>query len=119
MVPVCDLFNYAVDRVEKGGFNVTSTCEFSDEMCQGKGSLFENSTRDDLSSKNESKRVKTDRDTSLERSEKITLFRPRPLRSRFSCFDLKPEGVATRLATLVNIGSPGDDANVGARVGKG
>ena len=30
-------------------------------------SRFENSTRDDLSSKNESKRVKTDRDTSLER----------------------------------------------------
>ena len=38
-------------RVEKGGFNVTSTCEFSDEMCQGKGPLFESSTRDELSSK--------------------------------------------------------------------
>ena len=54
-------------REGKGGFNVTSTCEFSDEMCQRKCPLFENSTRDDLSSKNESKRVKTDRDTSLER----------------------------------------------------
>ena len=53
--------------VGKGGFNVTSTCCFSDEMCQGKGPLVENSTRDDLSSKNESKRVKTDRDTSLKR----------------------------------------------------
>ena len=67
----------ARSREGKGGFNVTSTCEFSDEMCQRKCPLFENSTRDDLSSKNESKRVKTDRDTSLERSEKITLFRPR------------------------------------------
>ena len=38
-------------RVGKGGFNVTSTCDFSDEMCQGKGPLFEYSTRDDLSSK--------------------------------------------------------------------
>ena len=37
--------------VGKGGFNVTSTCEFSDELCQGKGPRFENSTRDDLSSK--------------------------------------------------------------------
>ena len=55
------------DRVGKGGFNVTSTCDFSDEMCQVKGPLFENPTRDDLSSKNESKRVKTDRDTSLKR----------------------------------------------------
>ena len=53
-------------RVGKGDFNVTST-EFSDEMCQGKGPLFENPTRDDLSSKNESKRVRTDRDTSLKR----------------------------------------------------
>ena len=35
----------------KGGFTVTSTCEFSDGMCQGKGPLFENSTGDDLSSK--------------------------------------------------------------------
>ena len=35
----------------KGGFNVTSTCECSDGMCHGKGPLFENSTRDDLSSK--------------------------------------------------------------------
>ena len=68
----------AACRVEKGGFNITSTCDFSDEMRQGRGPLFENSTRDELSSKNESKRVKTDRDTSLERSEKITLFRPRP-----------------------------------------
>ena len=56
-----------LNRVGKGGFNVTSTCEFSDEMCQGKGPLFENPTRDDLSSKNESKRVRTDRDTSLKR----------------------------------------------------
>ena len=53
--------------VGKGGFNITSTRELNDEMCRGKGPLFENSTRDDLSSKNESKRVKTDRDTSLER----------------------------------------------------
>ena len=57
----------SLDWEGKGGFNVTSTCEFSDEMCQRKCPLFENSTRDDLSSKNESKRVKTDRDTSLER----------------------------------------------------
>ena len=42
------------NKVGKGGFNVTSTCEFSDGMCQGKGPLFENSTRDVLSSKNES-----------------------------------------------------------------
>ena len=57
----------ALAREGTGGFNVTSTCECSDEMCQRKYPLFENSTRDDLSSKNESKRVKTDRDTSLER----------------------------------------------------
>ena len=44
----------AMTRVGTGGFNVTSTYEFSDEMCQGKGPLIENSTRDDLSSKNES-----------------------------------------------------------------
>ena len=41
----------AASREGKGGFNVTSTCEFSDEMCQRKCPLFENSTRDDLSSK--------------------------------------------------------------------
>ena len=57
----------AISWEGKGGFNVTSTCKFSDEMCQRKCPLFENSTSDDLSSKNESKRVKTDRDTSLER----------------------------------------------------
>ena len=51
----------------QGGFAGTSTFEFSDEMSQGKGPLFETSTRDDLSSKNESKRVRTDRDTSLKR----------------------------------------------------
>ena len=39
------------DREGKGGFNVTSTCECSDEMCQRKCPLFENSTSDDLSSK--------------------------------------------------------------------
>ena len=38
-------------REGKGGFNVTSTCKFSDEMCQRKCPLFEHSTRDDLSSK--------------------------------------------------------------------
>ena len=37
--------------VGQGGFTVTSTCEFSDEMCQGKGPLFENSTTEELSSK--------------------------------------------------------------------
>ena len=53
---------------EKGvSMSSASTCEFGDGMCQGKCPLFENSTGDDLSSKNESKRVKTDRDTSLER----------------------------------------------------
>ena len=31
-------------RVGQGGFNVTSTCEFSDDMCQAKGPLVENST---------------------------------------------------------------------------
>ena len=36
-------------RVGKGGFTVTSTFEFSDELCHGKGPLFENSTRDGLS----------------------------------------------------------------------
>ena len=67
-IPDEDLTLYSVlVRVGKGGFNVTSTCEFSDEICQGKGPLFENSTRDELLSNNESKRVKTDRDTSLER----------------------------------------------------
>ena len=30
----------AMLRVGKGGFNVTSTCEFSDEICQGTGPLF-------------------------------------------------------------------------------
>ena len=35
--------------VGTGGFTVTSTCVFSDEMCQGKGPLFETSTRDELS----------------------------------------------------------------------
>ena len=39
------------DREGKGGFTVTSTCECSDEMCQRTCPLFENSTRDDLSSK--------------------------------------------------------------------
>ena len=34
----------------QGGFTVTSTCECSDGMCQRKCPLFENSTRDDLSS---------------------------------------------------------------------
>ena len=37
------------DREGTGGFNVTSTCECSDETCQRKCPLFENSTRDDLS----------------------------------------------------------------------
>ena len=41
--------------VGKGGFNVTSTCEFGDEMCQGKGPLFETSTKDDLSSQDMSR----------------------------------------------------------------
>ena len=36
--------------VGAGGFDVTSTCEFRDEMCQGTGPLFETSTRDELSS---------------------------------------------------------------------
>ncbi|KAH8064285.1 ATPase [Aureococcus anophagefferens] len=34
-----------------------------------------------------------------------------PLRSRFSCFDLKREGIATRLATLVNVGTAQDPAD--------
>ena len=38
-------------RVGKGGFNVTSTSEVSDGMCHGTGPPFENSTRDELSSK--------------------------------------------------------------------
>ena len=46
-----DANELAETREGKGGFNVTSTCEFSDEMCQRKCPLFENSTRDDLSSK--------------------------------------------------------------------
>ena len=37
--------------VGTGGFTVTSTCVFSDEMCRGKGPLFETSTRDELSSR--------------------------------------------------------------------
>ena len=37
-------------RVGTGGFTITSTCDVSDGMRQGKGPLFENSTRDDLSS---------------------------------------------------------------------
>ena len=41
---------YVRDREGTGGFTVTSTCECSDEMCQRKCPLFENSTRGDLSS---------------------------------------------------------------------
>ena len=37
-----------------------------------------------------------------------------PLRSRFSCFDLKREGIATRLATLVNVGTAQDPADPAA-----
>ena len=52
---------------DKGASMSLQRATFSDDMCQRKCPLFENSTRDNLSSKNESKRVKTDRDTSLER----------------------------------------------------
>ena len=41
--------------VGTGGFHVTSTCELSDDMCHGKGPLFENSTSDDLSSQDMSR----------------------------------------------------------------
>ena len=41
--------------VGTGGFTVTSTFEFRDELCQGTCPLFETSTSDDLSSNHESK----------------------------------------------------------------
>ena len=53
-------------RAAKGGFNVTSTRVFSDKFCQKKHLPYENLRRDDHPSKNELKRVETDRDMSLE-----------------------------------------------------
>ena len=53
--------------VGKGGFNVTSTRVFSDDFFQKKHSSFDTLKRDDHSSKNELKRVETDRDLGLQR----------------------------------------------------
>ena len=56
----------AGSRATQGCFNCTSTGVFGDRMCQKKDPPFENLRRDDHSSKNEPKRVETDRDMSLE-----------------------------------------------------
>ena len=54
------------DRATQGCFNCTSNGVFGDRMCQKKHPRFENLKRDDHSSKNQLKRVETDRDMSLE-----------------------------------------------------
>ena len=53
-------------RATQGCFNVTSTRVFSDRTCQKKHPPFENLKRDDHSSKNQLKRVETDRDMRLQ-----------------------------------------------------
>jgi hypothetical protein len=53
-------------RATQGCFNVTSTRVFSDRTCQKNYPPFENLKRDDHSSKNQLKRVETDRDMRLQ-----------------------------------------------------
>ena len=56
----------AAVRATQGCFNCTSTGVFGDRTCQKKHTPYENLRRDDHPSKNEPKRVETDRDMSLE-----------------------------------------------------